>query len=157
MQKPATTKTFNPARTEPRHPHTDAESGAEYPRSSDFDQFSEDRNPLIPTPSSSRTTSQIPLPTGATRGMFHTHVYWQASNIQHNPLYFEDAMLERLTGTNAVSLATNMPQSMTNHHSATIPLLPYHETLRPKHDCVYALGHYRRKQCTLPARQHPLR
>ena len=99
---------------------------------------------LIPTPSSSRTTPQIPLPTGASRGMVHTHVYWEASNIQHNPLYFEDAMLER-HGHKRSFCGYDVAQSMISgvKFFATIPLLPYHETLRPKHSCVYALGNYR--------------
>lgn len=99
---------------------------------------------LLPTPSRSRNTTEGLLPTGDSRGMYHTHVYWNASLIQHNPLYFEDAMLER-HGHTRNYLGYDYAQSVVSgvKFFATIPLLPYHMTLRSKHQCVYALGHYR--------------
>lgn len=99
---------------------------------------------LVPTPSSSRISSQPETDLNALRGMYHTHVYWRASNIQHYPLYFEDAMLERHGHTRSY-YGFEYAQSVISgvKFFATIPLLPYHETLRPKCECVYALGHYR--------------
>jgi hypothetical protein len=99
---------------------------------------------LIPLPSASRELGVQPLPIGVTRGMSYTHVCWKASLIQHYPLYFEDAMLER-HGHSRCWHGCALPQSVVSgvKFFATIPLLPYHETLRPKHKCVYALGHYR--------------
>lgn len=99
---------------------------------------------LIPTPSSSRVSAQAQSDVTALRGMYHTHVYWRASNTQHYPLYFEDAMLERHGHTRSF-YGFEYAQSVISgvKFFATIPLLPYHETLRPKCQCVYALGHYR--------------
>lgn len=99
---------------------------------------------VVPKPSATRESASHELPTGAARGMFHTHVYWKASLIQHYPLYFEDAMLERHGHTRCWN-GCALPQSIVSgvKFFATIPLLPYHETLRHKHQCVYALGHYR--------------
>ncbi|MFO0943495.1 MAG: hypothetical protein U0930_22395 [Pirellulales bacterium] len=99
---------------------------------------------LIPTPSSSRISTQPQTDVTTLRGMYHTHVYWRASNIQHNPLYFEDAMLERHGHTRSF-YGYDYAQSVISgvKFFATLPLLPYHETLRPKCQCVYALGHYR--------------
>lgn len=99
---------------------------------------------LIPQRSSDRNAAQGPLPTGLSRGMIHTHVHWRASHIQHYPLYFENAMLERHGHTRSF-FGYEYAQSIISGTKffVTIPLLPYHETLRSKHQCVYALGHYR--------------
>ena len=99
---------------------------------------------LVPTRASLHTSTQPQSDVTALRGMYHTHVYWRASNIQHYPLYFEDAMLERHGHTRSF-YGFEYAQSVISgvKFFATIPLLPYHETLRPKCQCVYALGHYR--------------
>jgi hypothetical protein len=91
---------------------------------------------------------KVYLPTGASRGMQYTHVCWRASNIRHFPLYFEDAMLER-HGHTRCFLGYEVAQSFVSGAKffGTIPLLPYLGTLRPRHDCVYALGHYRPGSC----------
>ena len=64
---------------------------------------------------------------------------WQASAFCHNPLYFEDVNLERHGHTlgclqSAVSFA---------HFFGAVPLLPYHMTAEPPHECIYTLGHHR--------------
>ena len=99
---------------------------------------------LVPESGSPRSADQAILVTGISRGMQYTHVTWRASNIQHMPLYFEDAMLERHGHTRCFH-GYECAQSFISGAKffGTIPLLPYLETLRPKHDCVYALGHYR--------------
>lgn len=73
-----------------------------------------------------------------------THVHWHASLIQHHPLYFEDAMLERHGATRTLH-GHECAQSLISGAKffATIPLLPYLRTLQPKHECVYSLGNYR--------------
>jgi hypothetical protein len=103
---------------------------------------------LVPMSGSPRSTEQVLLPTGISRGMQYTVVCWRASNIRHFPLYFEDAMLER-HGHTRCFLGYEVAQSFVSGAKffGTIPLLPYLGTLRPKHDCVYALGHYRPGSC----------
>lgn len=103
---------------------------------------------LVPKSGSLRNTEQVMLPSGISRGMQYTHVCWKASNIRHFPLYFEDAMLER-HGHTRCFLGFEVAQSLVSGAKffGTIPLLPYLGTLRPRHDCVYALGHYRPGSC----------
>jgi hypothetical protein len=76
--------------------------------------------------------------------MLYTQAQWRASQINHFPLYFEDAMLER-HGHTRCCLGFECTQSLVSgvKFFGTIPLLPYLKTLRPRHDCVYALGHSR--------------
>ncbi len=62
----------------------------------------------------------------------------------HYPLYFEDAMLERHGQSRYGCL---QPMVSGAKFLWTIPTLPYQYTLRPKHDCVYALGHCRPGSC----------
>lgn len=78
------------------------------------------------------------------RDSLFTQVYWQASLIQHYPLYFEDAMLERHGHTHCWR-GWEVTQSLVSGAKffGTITMLPYLRTLQPKHECVYALGHYR--------------
>ncbi|MBX3423590.1 MAG: hypothetical protein KF752_18695 [Pirellulaceae bacterium] len=99
---------------------------------------------LVPQPKQRRSTAIVLLPDGYARGMYGTQVYWRASNIQHFPLYFEDAMLER-HGHSRCHHGSECRQSIVSgvKFFGTIPLLPYLHTLQPKHQCVYSLGHYR--------------
>jgi hypothetical protein len=78
------------------------------------------------------------------RGEIFTNVFWQPSLIQHHPLYFEDAMLER-HGHTRCCLGLECTQSLVSGAKffGTIAFLPYLRTLQPKHQCVYSLGHYR--------------
>ncbi len=84
------------------------------------------------------------LPTGYERGATYKVVNWQPSLICHYPLYFEDAMLERHGHVRFGRL-----QSLASGAKffGTLPLLPYLYTLKPKHECLYALGHYRVGSC----------
>ena len=99
---------------------------------------------LVPMPKEPISKQAQLLPDGYARGMVYTPVYWRASNIQHHPLYFEDAMLER-HGPTHCCLGHECCQSAVSGAKffGTIFLLPYLRTLQPKHECVYALGHYR--------------
>lgn len=99
---------------------------------------------LVPKTGVTRSSEQLSMPTGFSRGMQYTHVCWRASNIQHFPLCFEDAMLER-HGHTRCCLGFECTQSLVSGAKffGTIPLIPYLATLRPKHQCVYALGQYR--------------
>ena len=99
---------------------------------------------LIPSSSRPQWSSEGGSINNAHQDGLYTHVYWQASMIQHNPLYFEDAMLER-HGHARCCRGWEVSQSIVSGAKffGTIPLLPYLRTLQPKHDCVYSLGHYR--------------
>jgi len=82
----------------------------------------------------------ILLPTGYERGAAYKVVQWQPSMICHYPLYFEDAMLER---HGHVRFGCFQSLAAGAKFFGTLPLLPYLHTLKPKHECQYALGHYR--------------
>lgn len=80
------------------------------------------------------------LPTGYERGAAYKVAHWQPSMICHYPLYFEDAMLER---HGHVRFGCFQSLAAGAKFFGTLPLLPYLHTLKPKHECQYALGHYR--------------
>lgn len=71
-------------------------------------------------------------------------VHWQPSNICHFPLRYEETMLER---HGHVRFGCWQPLVSGVRFFATIPLLPYLNTLRPAHEPVYALGNYRPGTC----------
>lgn len=73
-----------------------------------------------------------------------TAQHWLASNLQYEPLYFEEVNLERYGYTRCRSL---QPLISAARFFATIPALPYKMVLqRPCHP-RYALGHYRPGSC----------
>ncbi len=80
------------------------------------------------------------LPTGEERGATYKVAQWQPSMICHYPLYFEDAMLER---HGHVRFGCFQSLAAGAKFFGTLPLIPYLSTLKPKHECQYALGHYR--------------
>lgn len=96
---------------------------------------------LLPSPAQPR---QLSSTSAGQSTAIYTHVHWRPSCIQHFPLYFEDAMLER-HGHKRSFYGYDVAQSVISgvKFFATIPLLPYNMTLRPRRECVYALGHYR--------------
>lgn len=67
-------------------------------------------------------------------------LHWAASNLYHQPLYFDDTPLERY-GQSCHPLI--QPWISGAHFFATFPLVPYKMGLDRTHDCVYALGYYR--------------
>ena len=67
-------------------------------------------------------------------------VHWQPSNICHYPLRFEEAMLER---HGHVRFGILQPLVSGSRFFATIPMIPYLNTLQPRCESVYALGNYR--------------
>lgn len=70
-------------------------------------------------------------------GMVHT---WDAANIWHQPLYFDDPILERYGQT---PLPQIQPALSAAHFFGTIPLLPYKMAIDRPFDCVSTLGYYR--------------
>lgn len=84
-------------------------------------------------------------------------VYWAPSDICHYPLRFEEAMLER---HGHVRLGYLQPIVSGVRFFTTIPMIPYLNTLQPRHQPVYALGNYRPGSCapmlrdTIPYDKH---
>ena len=71
-------------------------------------------------------------------------VYWQASNVSHNPLYFEDSGLER----NGHSFSDAVqPFVSVGKFGAQVVALPYSIALDPVWKHESPLGHYRPGEC----------
>ncbi len=69
---------------------------------------------------------------------------WTASNLCHNPLYFEDVNLERYGHTHGPLLE---PLVQSAHFFGNIAVLPYKMGVHTPHECQYALGYYRPGNC----------
>lgn len=69
---------------------------------------------------------------------------WKASNLCHNPLYFEDVNLERYGHTHGPVLE---PVVQSAHFFANIAVLPYKMGVHCPSECQYALGYYRPGNC----------
>ena len=91
-----------------------------------------------------RSTAPQPeaLPWGPSRDVppVPTTKFWAPTAICHNPLYFEDAMLER---HGHERLPCMQPFASGVRFVATTVTLPYLITLHPPCENVYALGHWR--------------
>ncbi len=94
---------------------------------------------------------RVGLPDGVSRGAVFQCVHWSPSLIQHYPLYFEDAMLER---HGHVRWGHLQPAASATKFFTHLAMLPYLKTLQPKHECVYALGNYRSGTCAPTLRGH---
>ncbi len=73
-----------------------------------------------------------------------TMVNWEASNLYHNPLYFEDAALERYGHTHCCAV---QPFVSVGKFSLQLAGLPYQATLDPMCKRMYTLGWYRPGEC----------
>ena len=71
-------------------------------------------------------------------------ITWKASNLCHNPLYFEEVNLERYGHTAGPVL---QPIVSSAHFFANIAVLPYKKGIHPPSECQYALGYYRPGNC----------
>ena len=69
---------------------------------------------------------------------------WKASNLCHNPLYFEDVNLERYGHTHGPVLE---PLVQTAHFFGNIAVLPYKMGVHCPTECQYSLGYYRPGNC----------
>ena len=69
---------------------------------------------------------------------------WKASNLCHNPLYFEDVNLERYGHTRGPVLE---PLFQTAHFFGNIAVLPYKMGVHCPTECQYSLGYYRPGNC----------
>jgi hypothetical protein len=80
---------------------------------------------------------------------------WEATCFYHNPLYFEEANLERYgyqCGDRCCCCTCGkecclQPAVSAAHFFGTIPALPYCIAAECPCDCVYTLGHYRPGDC----------
>lgn len=78
------------------------------------------------------------------RNYGETHYHWMASNLHHNPLYFEDVSLERYGHTYPYGL---QPFVSLSKFSCQVVGLPYQMALNPAWCDEYALGYYRPGDC----------
>ena len=69
---------------------------------------------------------------------------WKASNLCHNPLYFQDINLERYGHTHGPFLE---PVIQSAHFFGGIMVLPYKMGVHTPCECIYPLGYYRPGNC----------
>ena len=81
-----------------------------------------------------------------------TQFTWTASNLCHNPLYFEQPDVERYGHSAGPVL---QPILSGAQFLLTIPYMPSLLAMNPPNECVYPLGHYRPGSCA-PYMFHPL-
>lgn len=97
---------------------------------------------VVPEDQAAKLSSAvIPLPGGQERGIGYVTYRWQATNICHWPLYFEEPMLERHGHQRCgpiVQPAVSGAKFFTN-----VALYPYKATLWPALEGRYTLGHFR--------------
>ncbi len=74
----------------------------------------------------------------------HAVYHWEASNLHHNPLYFEDPSLERYGHTWPCYI---QPFVSVGKFGVQLVSLPYQMTLDPVHKDQYTLGWYRPGEC----------
>jgi hypothetical protein len=75
---------------------------------------------------------------------------WAASELDHQPLYFDDVPLERYGQSVCPCL---QPFFSAARFYGSLPVLPYKVGLDPPCDCVSTLGHYRVGTCAPPTHQ----
>ncbi|MCR5162781.1 MAG: hypothetical protein K6C40_02060 [Thermoguttaceae bacterium] len=80
-----------------------------------------------------------------------TNFTWTASNLCHNPLYFEQPGLERYGHT----IGPLQPVLSGAQFLMTIPALPMLMAIDPPNECEYALGFYRPGSCA-PRKWSPI-
>lgn len=102
--------------------------------------------PLDPDDKSRECPEEIRLSDSIYEGrtMPETIFAWQASNVYHNPLYFEDPALERYGHSHGTLL---QPFASVGRFSAQLLGLPYQMTIDPVCDKEYPLGWYRPGEC----------
>jgi hypothetical protein len=76
--------------------------------------------------------------------------HWVASNMAHQPLYWDDQPLERY-GQSVLPLAQPVLSGV--HFFATFPVIPYEIGLDGTYDLIYTLGYYRPGDCAPPTLQ----
>ena len=100
--------------------------------------------PVIEGLESEDQPAAVAMPNGYDRQAIALCKQWRAPEICHNPLYFEETMLER---NGHVRFGCFQGMASGARFFTTLTLMPYLKTLRPKHSCVYNLGHWRPGTC----------
>jgi hypothetical protein len=152
VQAPATT-TRTPATIQSQSPPTRPTPNTATPEGGKERSLPELRAPDLSTSKvgtgktpkdEARSTAPQPeaLPWGPSRDIppVPTTKFWVPTAICHNPLYFEDAMLERHGHERFPCM---QPFASGVRFVATTVTLPYLITLHPPCEDVYALGHWR--------------
>ena len=93
----------------------------------------------------------IPLPVGFSRMSVSKMVHWNAAQVTHNPLYYEDPMLERHGHSRWGYFE---PFASAARFYSKLAIKPYLIALQHPHDCVYALGDYRPGSCAPVLKSH---
>ena len=73
--------------------------------------------------------------------------YWDTPGLCHNPLYFEEANLERYGYSGCYCPWLTQPFISGARFFATVPFLPYLMSAEPPCETSYTLGHYRPGDC----------
>ncbi len=82
-----------------------------------------------------------------------TDFHWQPSNFFHQPLYFDDAPLERY----GQSLCPHLQPVLSGaRFFITLPAIPYKIGVDHTHDCVTNLGKYCAGSCALASKKRCL-
>ena len=98
----------------------------------------------VPEDSTDDLEEQSKIITGVPRYWALTDLHWEASKLAHDPLYFEDATLERYGHTHRPLV---QPFISGAKFFGTLPLLPYKIALDRRRGCIYTLGYYRPGSC----------
>jgi hypothetical protein len=75
-----------------------------------------------------------------TRPWMHTEFNWAASDLFHQPAYWDDPILERYGQSHHPWI---QPALSGAHFFATFPLIPYKIGVERTHDHIYTLGYHR--------------
>lgn len=94
----------------------------------------------LPADYSKQVDSQrAKLPAAAWPDRPWTGFCWTAPDVCYQPLYFENAALER----HGYSLGLFQPLASTAHFVGDVAILPYRLAAEPSRECGYVLGHER--------------
>lgn len=87
------------------------------------------------------------------RNFAHLQYHWAASNINYNPLYFEDPRLERYGQSHHPLIQPVV--SMARFNTQLLGL-PYQMAINPVAKCIYPLGYYRPGDVCAPQLYHQI-
>lgn len=107
---------------------------------------------VLPEPAEQEVVAEQQwLPDGVARGAAFKCVHWRPSMICHQPLYYQEIMLER-HGHDRWGLLQPIASGVRFY--STIGMIPYLSILRAPCENYYVLGHYRPGTCAPKMRDH---
>lgn len=114
-----------------------------------FSDYATSEEVTTATPASRQAPKEIELASQGqlARNNASTAVFWQASNVTHNPLYFEDVGLERSGHTFSEYV---QPFVSLGHFGVQVVALPYTMALDPAWKDESTLGYHRPGECQPP-------